>query len=78
MLSIQALEDAQLLVIDYDKLHKLYGTSMAWQNIGRTIAEKEYFVMEQYASVLNNESAKEIVVVHPFRFRRVWGGGGGA
>lgn len=59
LLSIQALEYTVLFVIEYDKLQKLYSTSIAWQNIGRRIAEKEYFIMEQYASVLNNESAKE-------------------
>ena len=58
-LSIQALEYAELLVIDYDNLQKLYGISPIWQSIGRIIAEKEYIVMEQYASVLNNETAKE-------------------
>jgi len=58
-LSIQALEDSQLFTIDFYTLQKLYSKSMVWQNIGRVIAEKEYFVMEQYASVLNNESAKE-------------------
>lgn len=59
LLSIQALEDTELFVIDFDKLQKLYSTSMVWQNIGRRVAEREYFVMEQYASVLNNKSAKE-------------------
>ena len=58
-LSIQALEDTELLIIDYDHLQKLYSTSIVWQNIGRAVAEKEYIVMEQYASVLNNETAKE-------------------
>lgn len=58
-LSIQALEDTELLVIDYEHLQKLYSTSIVWQNIGRAVAEKEYIVMEQYASVLNNETAKE-------------------
>ena len=58
-LSIQALEDTELLTIDYEHLQKLYGTSPIWQNVGRIIAEKEYIVMEQYASVLNNETAKE-------------------
>ena len=58
-LSIQALEDTELLVIDYDHLHKLYSTSNAWQTIARTITEREYMAMEQYASVLNNETAKE-------------------
>ena len=58
-LSIQALEDTELLVIDYEHLQKLYSTSIVWQNVGRIIAEKEYIIMEQYASVLNNETAKE-------------------
>ena len=58
-LSIQALEDTELLIIDYEHLQKLYSTSIVWQNIGRAVAEKEYIVMEQYASVLNNETAKE-------------------
>ncbi len=57
--SIQALADTELLVIDYEDLQKLYSTSIAWQSIGRAFAEKEYMVMEQYASVLNNETAKE-------------------
>lgn len=58
-LSIIALEETELIVIDYDKLQKLYDTSMTWQNIGRLLAERSYVFMEEYASVLNNESAKE-------------------
>ncbi len=58
-LSIQALEETELLVIDYRNLQKLYSTSIVWQNIGRAVAEREYIVMERYASVLNNETAKE-------------------
>ncbi len=58
-LSIQALEHTELLVIDYENLQELYYTSAVWQNIGRVVAEREYMVMEQYASVLNNETAKE-------------------
>jgi len=59
LLSITALENTELIVIDYDKLQKLYKTSIAWQNIGRLLAEREYIIMEDYASVLNNETAKE-------------------
>lgn len=58
-LTVQAIEETELLVIDYDDLQKLYATSIVWQTIGRAIAEREYMVMEQYASVLNNETAKE-------------------
>lgn len=58
-LIIKAIEDSQLLVIDYDSLQKLYAQSAVWQTIGRAIAEREYIVMEQYASILNNETARE-------------------
>lgn len=58
-LSIQAIEETELLVIDYNNLQKLYKSRPIWQNIGRTVAEREYIVMEKYASVLNNETAKE-------------------
>lgn len=58
-LSIQALEETELMVIAHDSLQKLYSSSIVWQNIGRSIAEREYFVMEKYASVLNNESAEK-------------------
>lgn len=58
-LAIQALEDVELIVISRDNLYKLYETSAVWQNIGRILAEQEYLVMEKYASMLNNESAKE-------------------
>jgi len=57
--SIQALEDTQLLVIDYNSLQNLYNSSLTWQKIGRIFAEQEYMVVEKYASVLNNETAKE-------------------
>jgi CRP-like cAMP-binding protein len=58
-LILQAIEDTQLLVIDYENLQKLYSGSAVWQTIGRVIAEKEYMAMEKYASVLNNETAME-------------------
>jgi CRP-like cAMP-binding protein len=58
-LIVQAIEDSLLLVIDYENLQKLYKESIVWQSIGRAVAEREYIVMEQYASILNNETAKE-------------------
>ena len=58
-LTLQAIEETELLVIDYANLQKLYAKSLIWQTISRSVTEKEYIVMEQYASVLNNETAKE-------------------
>lgn len=58
-MSIQALGKTELLVITYKDLQKLYATIPSWQAIGRMLVEKEYMVMEKYASVLNGETAKE-------------------
>jgi CRP-like cAMP-binding protein len=58
-LSIQALEPTELLTIDHTDLHQLYSAFPVWQNIGRILVEKEYMVMEKYASTLNSETAKE-------------------
>lgn len=58
-LTLQALEDSTLLTITYDDLNILYRDYPIWQNIGRIITQNEFLNMEQYASVLNNESAKE-------------------
>ena len=58
-LTIQAIEETELFVIDYENLQKLYAKSLAWQAIGRAVVAKEYIEMEQYASVLSNETAKE-------------------
>ena len=37
----------------------MYKNYPTWQNIGRIITQNEFLNMEQYASVLNNETAKE-------------------
>ncbi len=58
-LILQAIEETQLLVIEYENLQQLYAKSTVWQTIGRAVAEREYIVMEKYASILNNETAKE-------------------
>lgn len=58
-LFIQAIEDTSLLAIEYGNLQNLYTTYPNWQTIGRALVEKEYLNMEKYASVLNNETAKE-------------------
>jgi CRP-like cAMP-binding protein len=57
--SVQAIATCQLLVIDYHHLQLLYNQFPFWQQIGRIMAEKEYISMERYASMLNQESAKD-------------------
>ena len=58
-IAMVALEKTELLVINFDYIQELYKESANWQTIGRLVAEKEFIVMEQYASILNNETAKE-------------------
>lgn len=58
-LMLQAITDMELIVISYEDLQKLYGLFPVWQTIGRAVAEQEYFRMERYAAILNNETAKE-------------------
>ena len=73
-LVLQALENTRLLTIDYEHLNLLYKKYPAWQNIGRIITQNEFLIMEQYASVLNNETAKEkylrLLKIPTYRFGR--------
>ncbi len=58
-LILQAITDLEVLIISHGDLQKMYDLYPVWNTIGRSIVEQEYFRMEQYAAVLNNESAKE-------------------
>lgn len=58
-ISIQALEDTSLLVIDKNDLQHLFDTHLFWSEIGRLLTEQEYLKMELHASTIKNESAKE-------------------
>lgn len=58
-LSMQAVTDTELLVIGHDDLYEMYRQYPVWQEIGRIVTEQAYLDMEEYASVLNNETGKE-------------------
>ena len=58
-LTIEAIEDVELLTLDYNGLQLLYENTKAWPTIGRLLAEGEYLNMENYALTLNKETAKE-------------------
>lgn len=57
--SLVAIENTELLVIEYADLQKLYAQYAGWQTLSRLLTEQQYLVMEQYAAVLNNETAEE-------------------
>jgi CRP-like cAMP-binding protein len=52
-ISIQALENVELLTISFSRLQELYARSTFWQKAGRIIAEKE-FIAGQRNSWRNN------------------------
>ncbi len=73
-LSIHALEDSELLVIEYDDLQQLYSNSKVWEKIGRLFSEKEYLKMEEQASARTKETAREkylrLLEEHPLIIRK--------
>jgi CRP-like cAMP-binding protein len=58
-ISIQTLEDTELLVMDYEALQKLFTTNSAWQRIGRLVAENRFIIMEEYSCLLSGTTAKD-------------------
>ena len=57
--SMQAVENTQLLVIDHQALQELCTHSPEWLRLSAALVEKECLSLEHYAAVLNRETAKE-------------------
>lgn len=57
--SIQAIENARIVTLHYDKLNKLYDLSLKWQAVGRLLTEKECLRLSNRASTLSFETAVE-------------------
>jgi CRP-like cAMP-binding protein len=58
-LSIQAIEDAELLSIDYKQIVKKYNESHNYERIGRLMAEKTFISSSQHLLSFLNDSAEE-------------------
>jgi len=56
---IQAMEDSELLIGDYDRMKKLYARNAGWQELGRRIAENFYVGKERREYELLQLSASE-------------------
>ncbi|GAB3997436.1 Crp/Fnr family transcriptional regulator [Spirosoma daeguense] len=56
---IEALEDAELLVIDYDRIQQLYTQSHGWERFGRLLAEQYFMINQMRAESLLMQSAEE-------------------
>ncbi|OJW72025.1 MAG: Crp/Fnr family transcriptional regulator [Spirosoma sp. 48-14] len=56
---IEALEDAELLVIDYDHLQQLYEQSHGWERFGRLLAEQYFMFNQTRSESLLTQSAEE-------------------
>ena len=58
-LSIQALENATVLIIQYTDLQELFQKHPFWQQAGRMVAEQEFVTAECYTRFLNDKTARE-------------------
>lgn len=58
-ISIQAIEDCVLLIINYNQFHELLEKIPAWKSILAIVMEQEYLEKEHHLRNLNNKSAKE-------------------
>ncbi|WP_420148436.1 Crp/Fnr family transcriptional regulator [Spirosoma sp.] len=56
---IEALEDAELLVIDYDRLQQLYAQSHGWERFGRILAEQYFMFNQSRSESLLTQTAEE-------------------
>jgi len=58
-MSIQAIEPANVILLSYDSLQKLYAQDSFWQQIGRLAAENEFISAETHSKFLKDMSATE-------------------
>ncbi|GAB3760152.1 Crp/Fnr family transcriptional regulator [Spirosoma pomorum] len=56
---IEAIEDAELLVIDKDNLQQLYRDSHGWERFGRLLAEQYFLFNQSRAESLLMQTAEE-------------------
>ncbi len=56
---IEALEDAELLVMNYDHLQQLYERSHGWERFGRLLAEQFFLMNQLRAESLLSQTAEE-------------------
>lgn len=57
--AIEALEDAELLVIQHDHLQALYGQSHGWERFGRLLAEQYLIFNQSRSESLLTQTAEE-------------------
>ena len=56
---VEALEDAELLVIDFDHLQRLYAQSHGWEHFGRLLAEQYFLINQARSESLLTQTAEE-------------------
>jgi len=59
-LNVKAMEDCELLELDYDGVQKLYNTFPSWQKYGRLIAESLFIHVAQRGRDLLSKSPEEL------------------
>lgn len=73
--SIEALEDAELLVISYHDLQQLYARSHGWERFGRLLAEQYLTLVQTKSESMLTRTAEEryleLITSHPTLINRV-------
>lgn len=74
-ISIQAMANSSLLIIEKEDLDRLFAGSLFWSTTGRLLTEREYLKMEEHASDIKAESAREkylrLLHEHPVLLQKV-------
>ncbi len=70
--TIEALEDAELVVLPYRRWQALYPRHACWQEMGRKQAEASYVLREQHSRDLLTKTAAERLASFQERFPEFW------
>ena len=58
-MSIQAIEESELIILSYESLQKLFKKDLFWQQVGRLAAENEFIISESHNRFLKDLSATD-------------------
>lgn len=74
-MNFEALEDCEVIIIDYQVLEKLYNSDIKWQFLGRIIAQEAYYLTHHRTISLLTLNAQErlnnLIEEYPNIFKQV-------
>jgi CRP-like cAMP-binding protein len=74
-MNFEALEDCEVIIIDYQVLEKLYNSDIKWQFLGRIIAQEAYYLTHHRTisllTLTSQERLDDLVNEYPNIFEQV-------